>query len=35
MRLKPAWTDEDNERLKAFVADGASLSVLLPRSIAG
>ena len=25
MLLKTAWTDEDNERLKAFVADGVSL----------
>jgi hypothetical protein len=25
VRLKTAWTDEDNERLKAFVADGVSL----------
>ena len=25
MLLKTAWTDEDNERQKAFVADGVSL----------
>jgi hypothetical protein len=25
VRSKNAWTDEDNERLEAFVADGVSL----------